>query len=71
MFVLISTLLSVAILAGIYHLSTKREQQHARKYQLLTLLRIWNPRVLQDKNVQWIRCGRIFGFLLKELPSNL
>ncbi|EMN7237356.1 hypothetical protein WB855_002259 [Vibrio parahaemolyticus] len=39
MFVLISTLLSVAILAGIYHLSTKREQQHARKYQLLTLLR--------------------------------
>ncbi len=35
------------------------------------LLRIWNPRVLQDKNVQWIRCGRIFGFLLKELPSNL
>ncbi|HGS4740290.1 TPA: hypothetical protein ACMDSS_002066 [Vibrio parahaemolyticus] len=39
MFVLISTLLSVAILAGIYHLSTRREQQHARKYQLLTLLR--------------------------------
>ncbi len=30
MFVLISTLLSVAILAGIYHLSTKREQQHAK-----------------------------------------
>lgn len=27
--------------------------------------------VLQDKDVQWIRCGRIFGFLLKELPSNL
>ena len=21
--------------------------------------------------MQWIRCGRIFGFLLKELPSNL
>ncbi len=39
MFVLISTLLSIAILAGIYHLSSKREQQHARKYQLLTLLR--------------------------------
>ncbi|MGP8307783.1 hypothetical protein [Vibrio sp. YIC-376] len=39
MFVLISTLLSVAILAGIYHLSAKREQQHASKYQLLTLLR--------------------------------
>jgi len=38
-FVLISTLLSIAILAGIYHLSSKREQQHARKYQLLTLLR--------------------------------
>ncbi|MDF5276552.1 hypothetical protein P3632_24610, partial [Vibrio parahaemolyticus] len=34
-----STLLSIAILAGIYHLSSKREQQHARKYQLLTLLR--------------------------------
>lgn len=39
MFVLISTFLSIAILAGIYHLSAKREQQHASKYQLLTLLR--------------------------------
>ncbi len=39
MFVLISTFLSIAILAGIYHLSVKREQQHASKYQLLTLLR--------------------------------
>lgn len=39
MFVLISTLLSIVILAGIYHLSSKREQQHASKYQLLTLLR--------------------------------
>lgn len=39
MFVLISTLLSIAILAAIYHLSAKREQQHARKYHLLTLLR--------------------------------
>ncbi len=39
MFVLISTLLSIAILTGIYHLSAKREQQHASKYQLLTLLR--------------------------------
>ncbi|MDK9754907.1 hypothetical protein KIV40_05515, partial [Vibrio sp. D173a] len=39
MFVLISTLISIAILAGIYHLAAKREKQHARKYQLLTLLR--------------------------------
>ncbi|MEF1310097.1 hypothetical protein QTO01_08315 [Vibrio mytili] len=39
MFVLISIILSVAILAGMYHLSSKREQQHARRYELLTLLR--------------------------------
>lgn len=39
MFITISTLLSIAILVGIYRLSSKREQQHARKYQLLTLLR--------------------------------
>ncbi|PFG55800.1 hypothetical protein ATG66_2118 [Vibrio sp. ES.051] len=39
MFVLISSLLSIAILVSIYHLSFKREQQHIRKYQLLTLLR--------------------------------
>ncbi|YCO04657.1 hypothetical protein ACB087_14180 [Vibrio sp. VNB-15] len=39
MFVLISTLVSIAILGGIYHLAAKREKQHARKYQLLTLLR--------------------------------
>ncbi|WP_038869422.1 hypothetical protein [Vibrio jasicida] len=39
MFVLISTFISIAILAGIYHLAAKREKQHARKYQLLSLLR--------------------------------
>ncbi len=39
MFILFSTFLSIAILAGIYHLSTKRAQRHATKYQLLTLLR--------------------------------
>ncbi|MGR5235720.1 hypothetical protein [Vibrio alfacsensis] len=39
MFVLISTLISVAILAGIYHLADKREKQHVRKYRLLILLR--------------------------------
>jgi hypothetical protein len=39
MFVLISTLVSVAILATIYHFAAKHEQEHERKYQLLTLLR--------------------------------
>ncbi|CAE6949798.1 hypothetical protein ACOMICROBIO_GDFFDHBD_03565 [Vibrio sp. B1REV9] len=39
MFVLISTLISVAILVGIYHLADKRAKQHARKYRLLILLR--------------------------------
>lgn len=39
MFVLISTLISIAILAGIHHFAAKREKQHVRKYQLLTLLR--------------------------------
>jgi hypothetical protein len=39
MFVLISTLVSVAILAAIYHFASKREQEHERQYQLLTLLR--------------------------------
>ncbi len=39
MFVLISTLISVAILVGIDHLADKRAKQHARKYRLLILLR--------------------------------